>query len=80
MGDGHALMQFIIQPDLIDGRWLIFLRALRFLGIGLAHCNPNIHISGRTGIPMVPYRITANEQIFNAVRVQKSQEIFEVWM
>jgi hypothetical protein len=28
MGDGHAFMQFIIRPDLIDCRELIFLRTL----------------------------------------------------
>jgi len=29
---------------------------------------------------MVSYGIAANEKIFNSVRVQKSQEVFEVWM
>ena len=50
------------------------------LRIGFAHRNPDVHISGRTGITVAPYGIATNKQVLNCVRVQKSQEIFEVWM
>jgi len=31
-------------------------------------------------IAMITHRIAANHQVFNPVRVEKSQEISEVWM
>lgn len=36
--------------------------------------------SRRPRITMMPYGISPNEQIFNLMRVEKSQELFEVLM
>lgn len=45
-------------------------RLYQFLGIIRTHCNPDIHVTSGTRIPMVPNRIPTDKQILNHVLVQ----------
>jgi len=39
---------------------------------------PDIHVIRGASIPMTPYRVPTNEKVFNAMRVEQPQELFEV--
>jgi hypothetical protein len=40
--------------------------------------DPDIQVIRGAWIPMIPHRVPTNEKIFNAMRVEQSQELFEV--
>ena len=65
--------RFFGHPEITQDRNCLF-------SVGLVDCNPDVHIPRRPRITMMPYGIAPNQQIFNLMRVEKSQELFEVLM
>jgi hypothetical protein len=46
--------------------------------VGRCGAHPHIEIDRGPWVAVKPYGIAANEQVVNAVRVEQSQELFEV--
>ena len=65
-------------PQLRRGEPELAKRALNFGGVLRTDVHPNIEIVGSSDITVNPDRVPANQQVFNAVRVERLQELFEV--
>ena len=62
------------RPSLYTGH----CPACWFFGMVGMDGNPDIHVVGRTWIPMIPHRISPYQEILNAMRIEQPQELFEV--
>jgi hypothetical protein len=56
----------------------LFQRCDNLHRVGLCLRNPDIEIPGGTGIALVANRITADQQVVNAMTAEQPQELFEV--
>ena len=64
--------------QLFCGKPELAKRPLNFGGVFRTNVDPNIEVVGGSDMTVNPDSVPANQQVFNTVRVERLQELFEV--